>query len=141
MKKRTLAALTITLLVVLTASIGYGVVNNLGFNPKDPKMGDIKIVNDGLNTYITKNDRENTERLMGYTVDRVSKYALLIMIEFHEDLNIEKLETMKQSSTKRWESLQNYMNKAIAWLSLSKKAENFLGGHLESVLKKELGEK
>jgi hypothetical protein len=48
---------------------------------------------------------------------------------------------MRQSSPKRWESLQNYMNKAIAWLSLSRKAENFLGGHLESVLKKELGEK
>ena len=113
MTKRTLAALPITLLVVLTASIGYGVVNNLGFNPKDPKMRDIKIFNGVLNTYITKNDIENTERVMAYTVDRVSKYALLILIESNEDLSMRKLETMRQSSQKRWESLQSYMNKAI----------------------------
>jgi hypothetical protein len=32
------------------------------------------------------------------------------------------------------------MNKALSWLSLSRKAENFLGSNIEKTLKKELGE-
>jgi hypothetical protein len=36
---------------------------------------------------------------------------------------------------------QMYLNKALAWLSLTKKADDFLGGHLESALKAKLGEK
>ena len=139
--KKTLTILVGALLVLLTASANLGARENLNFNPKDPQMRDVKIVNDILDTYITKKDKSNIERVKAYTQDRSSKYALLIMIEFNEDLSMEKLEAMRQRSPKRWEVFQSYFNKALAWLSLSRKAENFLGGNSGKAIKKELGEK
>ena len=141
MVKKILITSFAILLATLTASMNYGVEGNLSFDPKDPKMRDIKIVNGLLDTYITEKDKGNIERVKAHTQARASKYALLILVKFNEDLSMEKLETMRQKSPKRWALLQSYMNNAITWLSLSKKAENFLGGHLESALKKELGEK
>ena len=141
MTKRTLAVLMVTLLAVLTASITFGMEKKLKFDPNDPKMRDIIAVNDMLDSHITKNDRENAESLRAYTLDRGSKYIALLMIEFHDDLSWNKLETLKQRSPHRWELLQRYMNEALAWLSLSRKADKFLGGNLGEAIKKELGEK
>jgi len=141
MTKRTLAVLTVTLLAVLTASTTFGVEKKLTFDPNAPKIRDIIAVNDMLDSYITKNDRDNAERLKAYTLDRGSKYSVLLMIEFHDDLSWEKLETLKQRSPHRWELLQRYMNEALAWLSLSRKADKFLGDNVGEAIKKELGEK
>jgi len=138
--KRTLAVLMVTLLAVLTASISYGVEKKLKFDSNAPKMEDIISVNDMLDSYIIKNNRENAERLKAYTLDRGSKYSLLLMIEFQEDLSWDKLETLKQRSPHRWELFQKYLNQALAWISLSRKAENFLGGNLGESIKKQLGE-
>ncbi len=140
MLKRKLTILTGILLIVLTASFSHGAGEKLRFNPEEPKMKDIKTVSDMLDSYITKNDRANIKSVLAYTQDRSSKYALLVMIEFHQDLSMDKLETMKQKSPQRWEKFQSYMNKALSWLSLSRKAENFLGSNLEKTLKKDLGE-
>ena len=130
--KRTLAVWMVILLAVLTASTTFGIEKKLKFDPNAPKMKDIISVNDMLDSYITKN---------AYTLDRGSKYSGLLMIEFHDDLSWDKLETLKQRSPDRWELFQRYLNKSLAWLSLSRKAENFLGGHLGEAIKKELGEK
>ncbi len=140
MLKRKSTILAGILLIVLTASISHGAGENLRFNPEEPKMRDIKTVNEMLDSYITKNDRANIKSVLAYTQDRASKYALLVMIKFHQDLTMDKLQIMKQKSPQRWEKFQSYMNKALAWLSLSKKAENFLGSNSEKTLKKELGE-
>ena len=140
MLKRKSTILTGILLLVLTASISHGAGENISFNPAEPKMKDIKTVNDMLDSYITKNDRGNIESILAYTQDRVSKYALLVMIEFHKDLSMDKMQIMKQNSPQRWETFQNYMNKALTWLSLSRKADNFLGSNSAKTLKKELEE-
>lgn len=140
MLKRKTTILTGILLIVLTASFSHGAGDNLRFNPEEPKVKDIKTVGDMLDSYITKNDRANIKNVLAYTQDRASKYALLVMIEFHQDLSMDKLEIMKQKSPQRWEKFQSYMNKALTWLSLSRKAENFLGSNSEKTLKKELGE-
>jgi len=126
-----------TLLIALMVSTGYPVEKNINFNPKDPKMRDIKTVNDLLDAYIIGKDNENLKKTMAYTQNRASKYALLILIEFNEDLSMERLEAMRQSSPKRWELFQSYLNKSLAWLFLSRKAEKFLGGQLAKTLKRE----
>ena len=135
--KRKSTILTGILLTILTASFSHGA---LRFDPEDAKMKDIKTVSDMLDSYITKNDRANIKSVLAYTQDRASKYALLVMIKFHQDLTMDKLQIMKQKSPQRWEKFQSYMNKALSWLSLSRKSENFLGSNLEKTLKKELGE-
>ena len=132
--------ITLILLIVLTASISHGAGNTIRFNPEEPKMKDIKTVGNMLDSYITNNDKANIKSILAYTQDQASKYALLVMIEFHQDLSMDKLQMMKQKSPQRWEKFQSYMNKALTWLSLSRKAENFLGSNLEKSLKKELGE-
>jgi hypothetical protein len=132
--------ITLILLIVLTASISHGAGDTIRFNPEEPKMKDIKTVGNMLDSYITNNDKANIKSILAYTQDRASKYALLVMIEFHQDLSMDKLQMMKQKSPQRWEKFQSYMNKALTWLSLSRKAENFLGSNLEKTLKKELGE-
>ena len=141
MKKRPLTVLTVNLLAILTASITFGAEKKSAFNSNDPNTRDIITVNAMLDSYITKNDRENAERLKAYTLDRGSKYSILLMIEFHDDLSWNKLETLKQRSLHRWELLQRYLNKTQAWLSLSRKAENFLEGDLVKDIKETLGEK
>jgi len=141
MMKRTLAVLTVTLLAVLTASTTFGVEKKLTFDPNDTKMRDIIAVNYMLDSYITKNDIENAESLKAYTLDRGSKYSVLLMIEFRDDLSWDKLETLKQRSPHRWKILQRYLNQAQAWLSLSRKADKFLGDNVGEAIKKELGEK
>ena len=140
MGKRTLSLLTGILLLVLVISPCHAAEKNLDFNSKDPKIKDINTVNGMLDAWITKNDRGSIEKLMAYTKDRGSMYALLIMSEFYEDLSLGKLETMRQGSPERWNVFQSYLNKALAWLALTRKADNFLGGHLESTLKEKLGE-
>ena len=132
--------ITLILLIVLTASISHGAGDTIRFNPEEPKMKDIKMVGNMLDSYITNNDKANIKSILAYTQDRASKYALLVMIEFHQDLSMDKLQMMKEKSPQRWEKFQSYMNKALTWLSLSRKAENFLGSNLEKSLKKELGE-
>ena len=141
MLKRTLPILTGTVLLVLMVSTCYPAGESFNFNQKDPRMADIKTVNGMLNAYITKNDRDNVEKLMAHTQDRASNYALLLMVEFYEELSDDKLDTVKQESPERWKVFQMYLNKSLAWLSLAKKADDFLGGHLESALKAKLGEK
>ena len=139
--KGMLSILAGTIVLLLMVSTCHPEGESLNFNPKDPKMKDIKRINGLLDAYITKKDRDNIEKLMSYTKDRLSKYCLLIMIEFYEDLSKDKLETVRQKSPERWKVFQIYLNRAFAWLSLTKKADDLLGGHLESVLKAELGEK
>lgn len=111
------------------------------FDPKDPKVQDITIVNDALDTFIMNKDKVNVEKVRAYTSERAGKYSLLLMADFKDELTMDKLEIMRQTSPARWESLQNYLNKSLAWLTLAMKAEKFLGGNLASGLKKELGEK
>jgi len=137
-----LSTLVCTLLfLLLLSSASHSAREKLSFNPKDPKMNDIKTVNTMLNTYIAKKDRNNVERLMAYTQEQVSKYTLLIMIEFYENLSVDKLEKLRQSSPERWKTFEMHLNKTLVWLSLTKRADGFLGGHLEEALKEELGEK
>lgn len=138
--KRALTFLTVALLALLTVSTTFGVEKEFAFDPNNPKMRNIIAVNDMLDSYITKNDRENAERLKAYTLDRGSKYSGLLMIEFHDDLSWARLGTLKQRSPHRWESFQRYLNEGLGWLSLSRKAEDFLGGDLAKDIKKELGE-
>jgi len=138
--KRALTIMIGILCAILTTSADLRSKENLAFDQANHEMRNIKTVNDVLDTYITNEDRVNIERIKVYTLERTSKYAILLMIEFHEELSMEKLEIMKQNSPKRWELFQGYMNKALSWLSLSKKAENFLGGNTLKALKKELGE-
>ena len=83
MLKRKTIILTGISLIVLTASISRGAGDNIRFNPEDPKMKVIKTVSARLDSYITKNDRSNIKSVLTYTQDRVSKYALLVMIEFN----------------------------------------------------------
>jgi len=111
------------------------------FDPKDPKVQDITIVNDALDTFIMQKDKVNVEKIKAYTAERASKYALLLMADFKDDLTMEKLEILRQTSPARWSTLQNYLNKSLAWLTLAMKAEKFLGGNLAGGLKQELGEK
>ena len=111
------------------------------FDPKDPKVKDITIVNDALDTFIMNKDKVNVEKIQTYTSTRAGKYCLLLMASFKDDLTMDKLEIMRQTSPARWETLQNYLNKSLAWLTLAIKAEKFLGGNLVTSLKKELGEK
>ena len=111
------------------------------FDPKDPKVQDITIVNDALDTFIMQKDKVNVEKIKVFTSERAAKYSLLLMADFKDDLAMDKLEIMRQSSPARWSMLQNYLNKSIAWLTLAMKAEKFLGGNLAGGLKKELGEK
>ena len=139
--KRILAVLAVAFLAIPAASTTFGVEKKLTFDPDNPETRDMITVNDMLDLYITKNDRENTERIMAYTLERGSKYSGLLMVEFHDDLSWDKLETLKQRSPQRWKLFQRYLNEGLGWLSLSRKAENFLGGDLAKDIKKELGEK
>jgi hypothetical protein len=111
------------------------------FDPKDPKVQDMTIVNDALDTFIMNKDKINVEKIQAYTSERAGKYCLLLMASFKDDLTMDKLEIMRQTSPARWETFQNYLNKAMAWLTLAMKAEKFLGGNVAAGLKKELGEK
>lgn len=111
------------------------------FDPKDPKVQDMTIVNDALDTFIMNKDKINVEKIQAYTSERAGKYCLLLMASFKDDLTMDKLEIMRQTSPARWETFQNYLNKAQAWLTLATKAEKFLGGNVAAGLKKELGEK
>ena len=141
MLKRTLAVLTGTVLLVVMVATCHSAGESLNFNPKDPKMRDLKTVNGMLDAYIAKKDKSNVEKLTAYTQDRASNYALLLMVEFYEELSDDKLDTVKQESPERWKVFQMYLNKALAWLFLTRKADDFLGGHLESALKAKLGGK
>ena len=110
------------------------------FDPKDPKVQDMTIVNDALDTFIMWKDRVNVEKVRAYTTERAGKYSLLLMADFKDDLTMEKLEILRQTSPARWKVLNNYLNKSLAWLTLAMKAEKFLGGNVAVDLKKELGE-
>ncbi len=110
------------------------------FDPKDPKVQDMTIVNDALDTFIMWKDRVNVEKVRAYTTERAGKYSLLLMADFKDDLTMEKLEILRQTSPARWKVLNNYLNKSLAWLTLAMKAEKFLGGNVAVELKKELGE-
>ena len=138
--KKTLVVLAVVVLALPTSSTTFGVEKTLTFDPNDPETRDIITVNDMLDSYIAKNDRENAERLMAYTLDRGSKYSAVLMIEFHDDLSWDKLDTLKKRSPHRWELFQRYLSQSLAWLSLSRKAEKFLGDDLAKEIKKELGE-
>ena len=140
MMKRTMIVLVLAFLAIPAASVTFGVEKKFAFDPNDPERRDIITVNDMLDSYIAKNDRENAERLMAYTLDRGSKYSAVLMIEFHDDLSWDKLDTLKQRSPHRWELFQRYLSQSLAWLSLSRKAEKFLGDDLAKEIKKELGE-
>ena len=118
-----------------------GAADNINFDPKDPKVQDMTIVNDALDTFITHKDRANAERVKAFTSERAGKYALLLMADFKDELTMDKLEIMRRTSPDRWAVLQNYLNRSLAWLALAMKAEKFLGGSLVGELKKELGEK
>ncbi len=110
------------------------------FDPKDPKVQDMTIVNDALDTFIMWKDRVNVEKVRAYTTERAGKYSLLLMADFKDDLTMDKLEILRQTSPARWKVLNNYLNKSLAWLTLAMKAEKFLGGNVAVELKKELGE-
>ncbi|MBN2468891.1 MAG: hypothetical protein JXD19_12155, partial [Deltaproteobacteria bacterium] len=92
-------------------------------------------------TFIMNKDKVNAEKIRIFTSERAGKYCLLLMAAFKDDLTMDKLEILRQTSPARWETLQGYLNKSLAWLALAMKAEKFLGGNMVTGLKKELGEK
>jgi hypothetical protein len=141
MLRRTMAMAMILTAFVLLAQVCAEAAGVPDFDPKDPKVQDITIVNDALDTFIMQKDKVNVEKIKAYTAERASKYALLLMADFKDDLTMEKLEILRQTSPARWSTLQNYLNKSLAWLTLAMKAEKFLGGNLAGGLKQELGEK
>ena len=140
MTKHILRIVLGVLVISLTAPAGLHAEKALQFNPEAPEMRDIKTVNKVLESFIAKHDRDAVKKVMAYTQARTSTYALLTMVEFYEHLSMDKLETMRQQSPERWQLFQTYINKALAWLSITKKADDFLGDHLDTTLKKELGE-
>jgi hypothetical protein len=136
-----MAMATILMAFVLLGGVCSEAADIPDFDPKDPKVQDITIVNDALDTFIMQKDRVNVEKIQAYTSERAGKYCLLLTATFKDDLTMDKLEIMRQTSPARWETLQNYLNKSLAWLTLAMKAEKFLGGNLAANLKKELAEK
>jgi len=54
---------------------------------------------------------------------------------------MDTLKILQQTLPARRATLQDYLNKSLAWLTLAMKAKNFLGGNVAAELKKELGEK
>jgi hypothetical protein len=139
MMKKTLA-MVISVSILLAGSYA-GAAGIPDFDPKDPKVQDITIVNDALDTFIMQKDKANVEKIKVFTSERAAKYSLLLMADFKDDLTMDKLEIMRQTSPARWSTLQNYLNKSMAWLTLAMKAEKFLGGNLAGGHKQELGEK
>jgi len=138
MKKTMAMVISVSILLVWSYAGAAGVPD---FDPKDPKVQDMTIVNDALETFIMQKDRVNVEKIKVFTSGRAAKYSLLLMADFKDDLTMDKLEIMRQTSPTRWSTLQNYLNKSMAWLTLAMKAEKFLGGNLAGGLKQELGEK
>ncbi len=128
------------ILAITTPIINYAGGENPSFNPQDPTMWDSKKVNTLLETSLSANDKKTIEKIMAYTQEQVGQYVLLIATEFYDDLSPDKIVTMRKVSPERWSKLQNYLEKLFAWLSLSKKADSFLGNQLEKTLKDELGE-
>jgi len=127
---------------IITPMINYAGEENPSFNPQDPTLRDSKTVSTLLETSLSANDRKTIEQIRAYTQEQVGQYALLIATEFYDDLNPDKLfKTMRKISPERWKILQSYTDKGLNWLSLSKKADTFLGNQLEKALKEELGEK
>jgi hypothetical protein len=140
MKKAMAMTIVISVFILLARSYAEA-AESPNFDPTDPKVQDITIVNDALDTFIVQKDKVNVEKIKVFTSERAAKYSLLLMADFKDDLAMDKLEIMRQSSPGRWSTLQNYLNKSTAWLTLAMKAEKFLGGNLAGGLKKELGEK
>lgn len=138
MKKTMAMVISVSILLVWSYA---GAAGTPDFDPKDPKVQDMTIVNDALDTFIMQKDRVNVEKIKVFTSGRAAKYSLLLMADFKDDLTMDKLEIMRQTSPARWSTLQNYLNKSMAWLTLAMKAEKFLGGNLAGGLKQELGEK
>ncbi len=62
------------------------------------------------------------------------------MIEFKDDLSLEKVQQMKQQSPERWKLFNSYLTKAAGWTRISLKAGKFTGKNLLKKIKKELGE-
>jgi hypothetical protein len=129
MKKTMAMVISVSILLVWSYAGAAGIPD---FDPKDPKVQDMTIVNDALETFIMQKDRVNVEKIKVFTSGRA---------DFKDDLTMDKLEIMRQASPARWSTLQNYLNKSMAWLTLAMKAEKFLGGNLAGGLKQELGEK
>lgn len=140
MKKAMAMTMVISVFILLARSYAEA-AESPNFDPTDPKVQDMTIVNDALDTFIVQKDKVNVEKIKVFTSERAAKYSLLLMADFKDDLAMDKLEIMRQSSPARWSTLQNYLNKSMAWLTLAMKAEKFLGGNLAGGLKKELGEK
>lgn len=139
--RRAMAMVVGIVMILLSVRAHPQAGDSSNFDPKDPKVQDMTICNDALDTFIAQKDRTNVERIRTFTSERAGKYALLLMADFKDELTMDKLEIMRQTSPDRWAVLQNYLNRSLAWLALAMKAEKFLGGSLVGELKKELGEK
>ena len=53
-------------------------------------------------------DKAHVEKIKVFTAERASKYSLLLMADFKDDLTMDKLEILRQTSPARWSTLQNY---------------------------------
>jgi hypothetical protein len=128
------------ILAIITPLISYAGEENPGFNPHDLKVPVYKTISDILETARAAGDTDTIENIMVYSQKQMSEYALLILMEFYDDLSKDRLDTIRQYSPEQWQMLKGYLDKAMSWLSLTKKADTFLGNQLGKTLKAELGE-
>jgi len=111
------------------------------FAPGDPKANDPGYVNEQLDACISGGKREDAKKIARYAAERAGRYGLLIMVEFNNELTLEKIQQMKDKSPERWKMFNKYFSKAIKWTDISLKANKFVGKDLGQKIKKELGEK
>ena len=111
------------------------------FAPGDPKANDPGYVNEQLDECISGGKREDAKKIARYAAERAGRYGLLIMVEFNDELTLEKIQQMKDKSPERWKMFNKYFSKAMKWTDISLKANKFAGKDLGKKMKKELGEK
>ena len=111
------------------------------FAPGDPKANDPGYVNEQLDACISGGKRDDAKKIANYAAERAGRYGLLIMVEFNDELTLEKIQQMKDKSPERWKMFNKYFAKALKWTNISLKASKFGGKDLGKKIKKELGEK
>ncbi len=139
MKKRSVMRYLVVVVIGLCVTLAIDDAEGK-FAENDPKANDPTYVNECLDKCITGGKKEDAERIARFAADKAGKYGVLIMIEFKDDLSLEKVQQMKQQSPERWKLFNSYLTKAAVWTRISLKAGKFTGKYLLKKIKKELGE-
>jgi len=104
-------------------------------------VNDPQYVSESLDKCISKGNYDDAKKIAKFATKKAGKYGVLILVEFRDELTLEKVQKMKQESPQRWKLFNSYLNKAVKWVKISLKASKFTGGDLGKKIKKELGEK